>query len=257
VTTKADANAPAFTLSSAYGAAGSEVTLSLKIENNPGIVTAKLALYYDRDRLELVGVNETELLPGFIGSDNPATYPFVLFWENGTAEQDFTVSGELATLTFRIKASAAEGDTARVWLSYDPDEVYNFDTDNVAFEAGEGLVTVGGAPAGYAVTVADRVASGSTTLTSGDYCGEVSFTLNNARACVVLVKDEATGAYVKLTAAATDEAETYRFTLTVDRPLTVILAVKGDVDGNGVVSVSDTSLICRSLLTPDKTAYRP
>ena len=255
VTTKADASAPAFTLSNAYGAAGSEVTLSLKIENNPGIVTAKLALYYDRDRLELVGVSETELLPGFIGSDNPATYPFVLFWENGTAEQDFTVNGELATLTFRIKASAAEGDTARVWLSYDPDEVYNFDTDNVTFETGEGAVTIGAAPTGFGVLVENRTASAVTSLTEGSYSGEVSFTVTNSRACTVFVRDM-DGGLTPLAATAAEEANTYSFTVTVDKPLTVVIALKGDVNGDGVVSVTDSSLINRSLLSESNRAYR-
>ncbi len=259
VATVSDADAPAFFVGTASGAAGTEVQVEISMRNNPGIVAVSLELNYDQEKLELVSVTDAALLPSYTGSNSTAVYPFILFWEASTATENITVNGLLATATFRVKEGAAEGDTARVWLTYDPENVYDYDMTNVTFETEEGAVTVGAAPEGFAVTVVDRVAAGTTTLTSGDYSGEVSFTVTNEKACIVLVKDEATGEYVKLAAAATEEANTYAFTFTVDKPLTVIIAVKGDVNGDGAVSVSDSALVNRSLLTPSddpRSAYK-
>ena len=147
---------PAFRVSAASAAPGEEAELTLQMENNPGIIAANLELHYDRDKLELLGVTDAKLLPNGIFADQLSTYPYVLFWEASTASGDITANGTLATLRFKVKESCPAGQTAEVWVSYEPDNVYNYSLENVAFTCVKGGVTAASAQENFAVTVENR-----------------------------------------------------------------------------------------------------
>ena len=51
-----------FVISSETGRSGQEVTVSVSVEQNPGIVTAYLNIFYDADKLQLTAVTDTGLL---------------------------------------------------------------------------------------------------------------------------------------------------------------------------------------------------
>ena len=247
------ASAPVFRVSAASAAPGEEVELALQMENNPGIIAANLELNYDRDKLELVAVTDAKLLPNGIFADQLSTYPYVLFWEASTASGDITASGTLATLRFKVKESCPAGQTAEVWVSYDPDNVYNYSLDNVAFTCVKGGVTAASAQEDFAVTVENRTGGlAAVSLASGRCSGSRSFTVTCDRACVVLVKSG--GGCTALTGSGTGGSR--GFTLNVTGDLTLIVALKGDVDGARGVTVADASLVNRSLLTPGLRAYR-
>ncbi len=246
------ASAPTLRVSSVTAAPGEEVELSLRIENNPGIIAASLELNYDREKLELIGVTDKKLLPNGVFSDRLTTYPFILFWEASTASANVTANGELAALRFKVKESCAAGQTARVWLSYDPDNIYDYALHNVSFTCADGGVTVAAA-SGYAVTVENRTGGlASVSLASGRYSGSKSFTVTCPKACTVLVKSGAS--YTVLTPGGS--GGTRSFTVNVTKALTVVVALKGDVDGNGSVTVSDAAAVNRSLLSPTARAYK-
>ena len=243
---------PTLRISTASAAPGEEVELALSIENNPGIIAANLELHYDLEKLELIGVTDQKLLPNGVFSDSFATYPYILFWEASTASANITASGELARLRFRVKESCAAGQSARVWLSYDPDNIYNYALQNVSFTCVEGGVTVAAA-SGYAVTVENRTGGlASVSLASGRYSGSKSFTVSCAKACTVLVKSG--GSYTALSAGGS--GNTRSFTMNVTKACTVLVALKGDVDGSGSVTVSDAAAVNRSLLSTTARAYK-
>ena len=244
---------PCFRIGTASAAPGGEVELVLSIENNPGIIAANLELNYDREKLELLSVTDKKLLPNGVFSDQVTTYPYILFWEASTATANITANGELALLRFKVKSSAPAGQTARVWVSYDPDNVYDYALNNVTFACADGGVSVTSAGTGYAVTVEDRTKGlASVSLTSGNYSGTKSFTVSCAKACTVFVRSGESRTV--LTGSGSGGSRSY--TLNVTGALTVIVALKGDVDGSGGVTVSDAAAVNRSLLSKTARAYK-
>lgn len=134
------AEKPTFCVSAATACTGGTATLTVSIQNNPGIVYAGLNISYDHTKLTLTDVTDGKLL------DSPtfgptANSPFVMTWDESTAAANNTKSGVLATLSFRVADGCAAGDVP-VTLSYSANNVYNYDLDNVAFEVQSGKVTV-------------------------------------------------------------------------------------------------------------------
>ncbi len=84
---------------------------------------------------------------------------------------------------------------------------------------------------------------------------ENTFTVasDNDVACVVLVKN-ADGTYQKLTATIADG--THSFTATLAEGDSIIVALKGDVNGDGVVNASDATLVSRACLSESHKAYK-
>ena len=102
-------------------------------------------------------------------------------------------------------------------------------------------------PTGFNVTVDDRT-KGTATVNGieATMSGEISFTVANDKACVVLVRtgEEGSYTYTRLTATAVENAENkYSFTTNVTGDITIIVAIKGDVSGNGKIDSADVSLI--------------
>ena len=85
---------------------------------------------------------------------------------------------------------------------------------------------------------------------------ENTFTVasDNDVACVVLVK-KADGSYEKLT-ATTGENGKHSFTATLAADDSIVVALKGDVDGDGVVNASDATLVSRACLSESHKAYK-
>lgn len=131
-------DAPAFVVDNVTAREGEEFTVAIRTQNNSGIVSFKLKVAYDADVLELVSA---------VGKDfanmsfSPLTNnPFILNWVDAI-NPDNTTDGVVALLTFRVKEGAAMG-TTDVTLSYDAEDVYDTDFNNVSFRVVNGTVTV-------------------------------------------------------------------------------------------------------------------
>lgn len=85
---------------------------------------------------------------------------------------------------------------------------------------------------------------------------ENTFTVasDNDVACVVLVK-KADGTYQKLT-ATTGENGKHGFTATLAEGDSIIVALNGDMNGDGVVNASDATLVSRACLSESHKAYK-
>ena len=132
---------PTLVLSQASAKTGEEVALTLRLENNPGLISLLAQLHYDRSRLQLLAAEDAGLLPNATFSDRPEADPFILYWEDATAAEDCREEGVLVTLRFRVLVEAAAGE-AEVSLSYDPEDIYNAAMENVAFAVEAGAVRV-------------------------------------------------------------------------------------------------------------------
>ncbi len=123
---------PVLVLSGASALTGEEVTLTLALKNNPGLISLLAELHYDRSRLRLLSAEDAGLLPNANFSDRPEADPFILYWEDATAAENHREEGVLVTLRFLVLPEAEAGE-AEVSLSYDPEDIYNFAMENVAF----------------------------------------------------------------------------------------------------------------------------
>ncbi|MGM9637462.1 MAG: cohesin domain-containing protein [Eubacteriales bacterium] len=130
---------PYFAVGSASGKAGDQVTVTVTIGNNPGIVGFLLEVDYDTDALELVSASEG-VFAGITFSQTLDTDPFGILWCN-SLDADSTANGTVATLTFRVKEFAPIGNTV-ISVSVDEENVFNSKLENVAFQTVSGSVTV-------------------------------------------------------------------------------------------------------------------
>ena len=131
---------PAIKVSSAEGSIGETVSVTVSLENNPGICTARLAVYYD-EGLTLVGATDAGLFDDGVFGGNLSENPYYLTWDASTADKNNMKNGVIATLEFRINKDAAPGDHEIV-IGYAPDDVYNLDLENVEFKSVIGTVNV-------------------------------------------------------------------------------------------------------------------
>ena len=126
-----------------------------------------------------------------------------------------------------------------------------------AFEPAIGNGTAAGTTENNVTTFPAGSSSGAPTVTvtapaSGWAAGENTFTVACDKACVVLVKSGDT--YTKLTAA--NSGETHSFTATLAEGDEIIVRLKGDVNGDGIVNALDATLVSRACLSETHGAYK-
>ncbi len=135
-----DDTAPAFVLDNAVAKAGETFTVAIRTKNNPGVVSIKLAVGYDSNVVELVSSEFKDFTGGLSGTSPMTDNPFIINWADALNPNN-TTNGVVALLTFKVKDGAAIGDTA-ITLSYDPEDVYDENFDNVTFATVDGTVSV-------------------------------------------------------------------------------------------------------------------
>ena len=141
VKTATNESAPHFKVESAAGKAGSEVKVYISIHNNPGIITAYLNIGYDNTKLQLKGYEDLKLLPDGSFSALDAN-PFKAQWDGALLPDNLTANGKILVLTFQILEGCQVGDEIDVTLTYNENEVYDFNMQNVKFAVINGSVTV-------------------------------------------------------------------------------------------------------------------
>ncbi len=136
--TAAEANAPTFTVSSEQAKPGETVSVTIRIDNNPGIASAKFKVQFD-SALTLSGVTYNPALGGMSMQPQTLQSPVTLNWFNGA--QNTTGDMVYATLDFTVAQNAPSGFHA-ISVTYNPDDVYNIAERNIAFQIENGGVLV-------------------------------------------------------------------------------------------------------------------
>ena len=134
---------PQIVVSSVQSAPDETVDVAINLVNNPGIASLKLKVAFPSD-LSLTAVQYNNAgLGGQSQAPSKLTSPVTLNWFNGGAN----TNGDMvfATLKFTVAANATEGDK-NITVTYDQDDVYNIDEDDVVFEVVNGKVAVTGCP---------------------------------------------------------------------------------------------------------------
>ncbi len=127
--------------------AGETVDINISLKNNSGIIAALFNVEYDKERIELVEVQDGQLLEGGTFSPNYKSYPYKMVW-NSAATANFTDDGVLAVLKFKVLENAQPG-KAYINLTYDENNVFDVDLNNTPIAiAGGGIEVIADASGG-------------------------------------------------------------------------------------------------------------
>lgn len=118
--------------------AGDTITVNVSVKNNPGIIAMLLHIEYDSSVLELQKATGKDFEDVSFG---PLDHqPFTVFWED-SIHPNTTTNGSVVELVFKVKDDAAFGQTA-ITVTYDEENIFNSDFENVFFEVLSGTVDI-------------------------------------------------------------------------------------------------------------------
>ncbi|MBQ7542145.1 MAG: hypothetical protein IJT44_07640 [Clostridia bacterium] len=105
--------APALTATGGSGTPGSLIPVTVRLENNPGLIALTMQANYDTTALALERVDDLGLFGSgtFTSGGDLTQSPFTVSWSDDLATQDHTADGDLVTFWFRILPAAAAGTT--------------------------------------------------------------------------------------------------------------------------------------------------
>ena len=126
------------TVSEVTAAPGAEVEVTLTLSNNTGLAGMKISVAYD-SVLTLTGVELNSEISEMMTAPEPYTNPQSIAMVSPT--EDTTANGVFATLTFKVSETAEAGYKASVSVTYDADDVFNGNFDNVQLNVVNGSVS--------------------------------------------------------------------------------------------------------------------
>ncbi len=138
------AEAPAVIVESLGATGGSDVSVKVTVENNPGLWGMDLRIDYDKSAMTLTSVENgdffatSEWTRGNLEADT-----YILSYEANEIEDITKSSGTLATLNFTLKEDISEGDY-EIKVSYRTGDIINISFEDLAFTMVNGKVTVAG-----------------------------------------------------------------------------------------------------------------
>ena len=113
--------------------AGDEVTVGVKLSNNPGIAGMTFALDYDKTRIKLIGYEDSGIKGWTIGVENAGAS-----WAEA---KNYTGNGEILKLKFKVLNDVESGFAKISIIELD---VFNLDEEPVANSTVSGGITVKG-----------------------------------------------------------------------------------------------------------------
>lgn len=241
---------------SVTAAPGETVDVTVSITGNPGIVGFGLGISYDEAALTLKTVTDAGVFGtgGATINQNPnddSCDCYVLF-AKPLNTGNISTTGKLLTLSFTVAANAADDDYAIVLAV---DDATSTTLSAVSGAAVNGKITVGGTSTDVP-TVENQTGATPTATVSFSEDGKTMNVKNDA-ACVVLVK-KTDGTYTKLTVQAGGSAQSgYNFDVSgLAAGESIVVAVKGDANGDGQVTIADRAAIAFALLGSDNNLHK-
>ena len=134
-----DPNAAKLTVSDVTAAPGDRITVTVSLDNNPGLAGLVISLQYDASLLTFVSVTDGELFSGFTKAENRLKYLF---------DDDYNVTddGVLLTLVFDVCADADDGAYS---FGVRINEATDFDLEDVPVAVVPGTITVSSSAVAY------------------------------------------------------------------------------------------------------------
>ena len=128
-------------LNSITGSVGDTLNISIKINDNPGIISLVADIAYDNTALKLVSVSKNAefwtsatMTPG----GDLKSQPYRIIWYDGLAKSDFKENGTLAELSFEVLKSGSH--EIKMYIS--EKDTFNNNFDKVPFDVIYGSIDV-------------------------------------------------------------------------------------------------------------------
>ncbi len=126
---------------SVKGKAGDTVEVPITLYNNPGLASMKIVVEFS-ENLKFVGIVDKGLLGSAQHPEEIIGNKFNLYWEDGTATENYTSNGVVATIQLKIADDAEEKDVYAINLSTVNWGIVDVDAKNVNCEFVNGKVEV-------------------------------------------------------------------------------------------------------------------
>lgn len=126
-------------LDSVSGLPGQSVDVNMTLTKNPGITGLRFKVAYDSSKLTLEKAVYTKIGGGGLTAVNIKNNPVILLWNVSLYE--FTDTGVLATLTFKIKEGTAIGDVP-LKVTWGKGDCIDYDLKNLAIDMTNGNVHI-------------------------------------------------------------------------------------------------------------------
>ncbi len=107
---------------------GESVQVKIDLKNNPGLASLKFDVNYD-DVLTLTNVEFNSEFGAYVTAPQPYKNPQTVSMISPLA--DINVNGTFCTLTFSVSQDATDNYTADISVTYDPDDIFNSDYENI------------------------------------------------------------------------------------------------------------------------------
>lgn len=127
-------------IASVSGAPGESISVPLTLSNNPGISSLKFDIHFDDTNLTLTNVTFADGFGSYVTAPTPYKNPQTISLVSPLDE--ISTNGLLATLTFTISESAVDGETLEITATYDEDNVFDSDFNNIPLNVTNGSVMV-------------------------------------------------------------------------------------------------------------------
>lgn len=129
--------------------AGEQFNVNIKLENNPGIVSANINVAFD-DGLTLVGATNGDTFPSHMSFIPPRQLSTIgkitgncnFAWSGTDINDNEIKDGVILTLTFEVSAEAEKGDTYNITVSSSSKDIVDRDLNEVALPTAKSIVTI-------------------------------------------------------------------------------------------------------------------
>lgn len=215
-TSAAEDNTPRITAAEISAQPGETVTVPLTVQHNPGIAALSISITYDAGMLTLLDAQSKpnwDTAVFLAGGDKTQT-PYLLNWDS-EASTDYTADGILAELRFAV-AEGVTGD-AVIEVAVNQESTFHADFTEAKFETQNGMIHI----------AAETTAPVTTTETTTSTTETTTSTTETTTSTTV--------------ATTTTEATTETTVTTTAEPAQAAF-LRGDVDDNGTVDVTDAQL---------------
>ncbi len=129
---------PTIKISSSEASADEVIEVTVSLANNPGIVSMKLQIGYDKSSLTLLEIKDA----GNFSVANHNKDENLLVWEGDTLEQNITYNGTIAILRFKVNNGAKGNSTIGLSYNLNDYDIFNHDMKTVEFNVVSGVVSI-------------------------------------------------------------------------------------------------------------------
>ena len=135
-------DSPCIVVDSKNAMIGQTVSVNISLKNNPGITSMRINVAYDSAVLRLTGVEYNIAMGGqSVLPENIEMLDgtLILYWTDGF--QDFVSDDVFATFTFEVSPDAVANTSTSISVTYDTEDIYDADEENVLFVTEDGIIT--------------------------------------------------------------------------------------------------------------------